>query len=47
MAVGDWNKREIIAYGTDVGKIIKQARKKGYQEPVILFIPDPNITYIY
>lgn len=39
--------REILAYGEDIGELIKEARKKGVKEPAIAFIRDPNITYIY
>lgn len=41
------NHNEILAYGNDPGKLVDQARKQGHKEPLIIFIPDPNITYMY
>lgn len=42
-----WTCREIVAHGTDLGKMFQEAKRKGATEPVLLFVPDPNITYIY
>lgn len=47
VAFADFNNKKIIAYGKDPGKVIEEARKKGYQEPVLMYIRDPRKTYIY
>ena len=41
---GSW---KVISYGSSVRRVIERARKKGYQMPVVFFVPDPNIIYIY
>jgi hypothetical protein len=47
VAFGDFGCKKIIAHGKNAAKVIKEARKQGVKEPVIMFVPDPNITYIY
>jgi len=47
VALAGFNSKKVIAYGKDPRKVIEKARKKGFKEPVIVYVPDPNITYIY
>ena len=37
----------IVSYGKDPEKILGEARKKGYSDPVIFYVPDPSIPQIY
>jgi hypothetical protein len=46
VALAGFNSKKVIAYGKDPGKVIEKARKKGFKVPVIVYVPDPNITYI-
>lgn len=47
VATAGFNSQEIIAFGKDAGKVIDEARKLGHEQPIIMFIRDPKITYIY
>ena len=47
VAFPSFNSKKIIAYGKDPSRVIKKARKRGFQNPVIMYIPDPDVTYIY
>lgn len=38
-------KKELIAYGKDVGKVIGKARKKGVEVPAIVYVFEPGVTY--
>jgi hypothetical protein len=33
--------------GNDPSQVLKQARAKGAAAPVIVFVPEPNMTLIY
>ncbi len=46
VAVASFNSKEVIAYGKNPAKVAKEAYKK-VKEPVIFFVPDPDVTYIY
>lgn len=37
----------VITYGEDPENVLKQAEKKGYKDPVITRIPDPNCSYVF
>lgn len=41
------SKGKIIASGLDIGIVIETARRLGHEIPSVVFVPDPNITYIY
>lgn len=41
-----WNNNKIVAHGTDLSKMFQEAKRKGAINPIIMFVPDPNITYI-
>lgn len=38
---------DVISFGEDPLKVIKEAKDKGYENPILLYIPDPNIIYIF
>ena len=47
VAMDGFNSHKIIAYGKDAGKVIDDARKAGVEVPVVVYVPNPNISYIY
>jgi hypothetical protein len=47
VALASFNNRKIVTYGENPCRVLKKARSKGIENPVIFFVPDPNITYIY
>lgn len=47
VAFSSFGDGKIVAYGKNPSKVIKKAREKGHKEPVIVYVPDPNIPQIY
>ena len=47
VAIEDFNKAVVISYGKDSQKVYEEAVKKGYLEPVIVFVPTKDIVQIY
>lgn len=47
VTVEDYNKTTIISYGEDPQKVYEEAIKKGYTEPLIVFIPSKDMVQIY
>jgi len=47
VAFEDFNKRDVVVSGRDPSKVIENARKKGIDSPVFLFVPEKNTTYLY
>lgn len=43
VALEDFGKEKIISYGKDPKKVYERAVKKGYYNPVIVFIPKKNM----
>ena len=37
---------EFVTHGRDLAKVIRKARKKGVKIPAIVYVPDPNKTYV-
>lgn len=47
VAVSSFNSRKVVAYGKNPAKVIEDARRKGHKTPVIIYVPNPDIDYIY
>ena len=47
VAFQDFNSRDVVASGRDPSKVIDNARKKGVDSPVFLFVPKKGTTYLY
>ena|GEM_PF-6442457 len=39
--------KEVIAYGPDVGVVIRKARKAGVVRPAVVFVPEAGATHVY
>lgn len=39
--------RNVISHGTKPEKVLKEAKEKGYANPVIFFVPKKGMAYIY
>lgn len=39
--------RSVVAHGSDPKKVVEQAREAGYENPVIFFIPQNDISLVY
>jgi hypothetical protein len=37
----------VVAYGKDLGRVLEEARAKGYDEPVFAYIPESGVVCIY
>lgn len=42
-----FSKRDVISHDKDPIKCIKKANAKGYEDPVLIYMMDPNINYFY
>lgn len=47
IAIKDFGESFIICHGKDPKKVYEDAVKKGYLEPVIIFIPAKEMVQIY
>ena len=47
VVIKDFDDPSVISHGEDPQKIYEEAIKKGYAEPVILFVPSSDIVQIY
>ncbi len=47
VAMVSFNDKTIIAYDEDPVKVMKQAKKKGFESPVLHYIHNPDSTQIY
>ena len=45
--IEDFDKPNVIASGTDMKKVYEEATKKGYKNPVIVYIPKKDMVHIY
>ena len=39
--------KQIVAYGKNSLKVFCSAKKKGYEEPIILYVPKPDIGFCF
>jgi hypothetical protein len=47
VALESFNKNKVVAWGDDPSKVIHQARKKGAKSPVLVFVPEKGVSYVY
>lgn len=39
--------RDVVTFGSSIIDVYERAKAKGIAEPVVIYIPDPNIPHIY
>lgn len=42
-----WHSRKIVAHSKDPSQAYKNALRSGAKEPVLMFVRDPNMVYVY
>ncbi|MBL7152097.1 MAG: hypothetical protein ISS79_00145 [Phycisphaerae bacterium] len=42
-----WHSRKIVAHSKDPSEAYEKARRVGAEQPVLMFIRDPNMVYLY
>ena len=47
VALSDFRRRTVVAHGPDPRKVHAAALKKGYPEPVIVYVPPKDTVQIY
>lgn len=47
VAVKSFSDREVVSYGKQPVDVLKDAKEKGYSDPVLIFIPEKGMTHIY
>ena len=47
VAIKDFDDPVIVSYGKDPKKVYDDAIKRGYQEPVVVFVPTKDMVQIY
>ena len=46
VALTSFNDKTIVSYGKSISRVFEMARKKGYKNPVIFYVPECD-TQIY
>ncbi len=47
VAMASFNKRSVVASGKDPVDVMNRAEKKGYQDPLVIFVPPKGVVSIY
>ena len=47
VAMPSFNDNTIVAYDKDPAKVITKAKELGHKKPVIMYVQNPDTTYIY
>jgi len=47
VAWSSWHSRKIVAHSKDPSEAYENARRSGAKQPVLMFIRDPNMVYLY
>lgn len=47
VAFASWNSKEIIAYDKDLSEVFRKSDEAAIKKPIIMFVRDPNVTYIF
>jgi hypothetical protein len=47
IATKSFEDTNIISSGIDPVKVVKEAKKKGANDPVLIYIPEKGMTHIY
>ena len=47
VALRSFINKEVVAFGDDPTNVMKTARGKGVQNPVLFFVPEHDMTLIY
>ena len=47
VATRSFKDNDVVCAGTDPVKVIQEAKKKGAQDPVLIYVPEKGMTHIY
>lgn len=47
VAIKSFADRELICHGKEPSLVLKEAREKGYEAPVIFYVPEKDMIHIY
>ena len=47
VTVADGNSKKVLCHGKNAVKVYRETQEMGYEDPVIIYVPEPGITYIY
>jgi len=47
VAISSLEERKLISGGKDPKQVLDEAERKGYELPILFFVPPKDITYIY
>lgn len=47
VAVKSFTDKEVVSHGIDPIEVFNEAKKEGFIDPVIFFVPDKNVVQIY
>ncbi len=42
-----FNDNKVISHGIDPVKVVEEAKRKGIENPVIIFVPEKNMAHAY
>ncbi len=47
VAVKSFSDRDVISFGEEPVKVVESAKDKGFEEPVLIFIPEKGMLNVY
>jgi len=47
VTTADPSSKKVICHGKDIVKIYEETQRMGYENPVIIYVPEPGVTEIY
>jgi len=47
VATKSFKNKRVVASGTDIVKVHKEAQEKGIKEPVVFYVPKKGMVHIY
>lgn len=47
VAIPSFKDKTIIAYGKKPAKVYKESAKHGVKDPVVVFVPEKDTTYVF
>jgi 2-keto-4-pentenoate hydratase/2-oxohepta-3-ene-1,7-dioic acid hydratase in catechol pathway len=47
VAIKSFKSKKVICSGDNPAQVVRNARKKGAKDPVVFFVPEKDVVYIY
>jgi len=47
VTVANKNSKKVLCHGKNAAEVYKETQEMGYEDSVIIYVPEPGITYVY